>query len=313
MHSFLKDVSGTSWSLIEENCFVAGGFVRDAILGAPFNDIDIFEKGGREKVKEIVKAAMDNTAFSNHTMTSCSHGVGNATNLMANSYDSTDTKNKYSKEIRRANIQIVNTYHGTILDVLRGFDFHINEVAYDLKTRKIVFGEDCELARLVSTDFGDQGASSGDKICELSKARNIQTMKAGLNWDSLEWAEIRDGSSVEESSDVIRKIGLLINRAARLGNDLGGYGVDFSGSVDELTGRMLELTVKLMSKDDMDYDRTSYSLKDCMHVRHITGNLNIDKHAVEADLSDRESALIVKNLVLGKVVSTIKLGDSFDY
>jgi hypothetical protein len=309
LRSFLKEVSGSSWNLLEENCYVAGGFVRDAFLGAPFNDIDIFVKGDFDQVKEIVQSLRDSLA-DYHCESESFGEEGNATHF--NPKMPVRKTDAFPESLLKAPIQLVNTSYGRITEVMEGFDYGVNKVAYDLKTGNVLFGVDCELQSLVSTDYGLRDYKHRPKIEDIANGLKIQGIKANLNWDLLDKMKFEENCTMEDASDVIRKVGRMISRCSRLGNDLGGYGVSFDGTIDQLTGRLLELTANLMSAN-MGYDEESYDIKNLMNVEYITGGLDIGKGKAHHELTDNQRHAIVRNTLINRVSSMIKNGESSNY
>jgi hypothetical protein len=292
-------VSGSSWNLLEENCYVAGGFVRDAFLGAPFRDIDIFVKGDMDQVKEIVQSLQ--TSLVDYNCETEVFAAGNATHF--NPKMPVRETGAFPKNLLKAPIQLVNTSHGRITEVMEDFDYGVNKVAYDLKTGNVIFGSDCELQSLVSTDYGLRDYKHSPKIEDISN---------GLRIEGMNEMKFKEDCTMEDASDVIRRTGLMITRCSRLGNELGGYGVSFDGAVEQLTSKLLDLTVEFMSKN-RGYEEESYNIKDLMNVDHISGGLDIGKDTAYHELTDSQCNAIVKNVLLNRVTSEIRLGESMDY
>ena len=301
-------MSGSSWNLLEENCYVAGGFVRDAILGAPFSDIDIFVKGDMDQVKEIVQSLQ--TSLVDYNCETETFAAGNSTHF--NPKMSLRETGAFPENLLKAPIQLVNTSHGRITEVMESFDYGVNKVAYDLKTGNVIFGRDCELHSLMSTDYSLRDYKHRPKIEDISNGLRIEGINANLNWDLLDEMKFKEDCTMEDASDVIRRTGLMITRCSRLGNELGGYGVSFDGAVEQLTAKLLDLTVEFMSKN-RGYEEESYNIKDLMNVSHISGGLDIGKNTAYHELTDSQCNAIVKNVLLSRVASKIRLGESMDY
>lgn len=106
---------------IYENCFVAGGAVRDFIIDRRHNDIDIFFKD-KNKIQEFKDLFVK-------------YNLADFSNKWYRPYNSTHTCNfivtNYAITIGR--LQFITFRTGEPIDIVNTFDFTINQCYYDLK------------------------------------------------------------------------------------------------------------------------------------------------------------------------------------
>jgi hypothetical protein len=303
LHSYLKKESGSAWDSIEENCFVAGGAIRDTILGAPPSDIDLFVKGDIKKVNEVILTAYHHTGFSDYEMSETSKAATFRTR-----HDKPKSHLSTGGEVQNLNIQIVKAYSGGINDVLMQFDYRINMAAYDLKSKSLVMGANCDLMNRISNKPTYQMGASG-KMDKLMESDKRMILHAGLNFDYLDKSfEIKDSDSASSVKDSITRALLLIKRTEKLSNELGGYGVRFD-TISSLTTFLIESTNAMFSIDralppedellDLDYvldnksvwgldsiDVTDPDMLTNQQLQHIHKTIMVDQAIEKAKLSD---------------------------
>lgn len=210
--------------------------------------------------------------------------------------------------MQNLNIQIVKAYSGGINDVLMQFDYRINMAAYDLKSKSLVMGANCDLMNRISNKPTYQMGASG-KMDKLMESDKRMILHAGLNFDYLDKSfEIKDSDSASSVKDSITRALLLIKRTEKLSNELGGYGVRFD-TISSLTTFLIESTNAMFSIDralppedellDLDYvldnksvwgldsiDVTDPDMLTNQQLQHIHKTIMVDQAIEKAKLSD---------------------------
>jgi hypothetical protein len=252
LYEFLKTESGPAWEYIRDNGFIAGGFVRDTLLGAKPNDIDLFFKSD---ASSFLAEVADQEVFGvpvvgprgNNLHHWHVHNSDNALSLIfTTDPEARSNKHGHDKDLYDMDLQLIKFRSGDIIKVLDEFDYGINAVAWDLKTKSFILGPDCELRDIADGTTRHRGGSN-QKIENLAREEGLYVINAIMNPNNVigETLEVKDGDSIEVALEKIAKIGNRLARASKLSASLAGYGVCFGDSVSKITKFLISQTAEV--------------------------------------------------------------------
>jgi len=209
----LKRESGTAWGYLSENGYIAGGCIRDAILGAPHKDIDIFFEDPSPMIEAIKKDLL----------------MGQTVSMFKDSYWKV-TDNTYSADTELLGpVQIVKMGGDSIYSILRDFDYGINKVAWSIKENRLIIDSRCGLDRYLDPVPSGYSYRNEDKIEKVVKELGGSYVPSCLNVEMTEKRlEVNLSDTMEEAMEKVELAGRTLARSIRLGRSLAPYGVDFS-------------------------------------------------------------------------------------
>lgn len=150
--SDLEKAFSKEWHNIKDRVFIAGGSIRDAILGRQAKDIDIFFRSQEDAdyVVNLMKPerpSQDGEEDSGIYFSLCGTKFAKTENTMCGLI-STPNYSKYNAErfgniyeFNATTVQFVTTSTGSPLEVISTFDQTINMVAWDIVGSQIITNE----------------------------------------------------------------------------------------------------------------------------------------------------------------------------
>ncbi len=150
--SDLEKAFSKEWHNIKDRVFIAGGSIRDAILGRQAKDIDIFFRSQEDAdyVVNLMKPerpSQDGEEENGIYYTLCGTQFAKTENTMCGLI-TTPNYSKYNAErfgniyeFNATTVQFVTTVTGSPLEVISTFDQTINMVAWDIVGSKIITNE----------------------------------------------------------------------------------------------------------------------------------------------------------------------------
>lgn len=257
LDAFLSKESKELRDLVFEHGYIAGGFVRDAIIGIQWKDIDIFFK--TEEALDKIEKAMEGAPYLNTLLLQKQKGERPNSYQVLVKFEENKRlaeyfKNRFPSQYTPPclEIQFVFSKVGSFSDVVSNFDSSANAVGFDLATKEMIVptnypvimtefesyrGDDCVNnlnSTLVSTTLNCFTIGEDGRAVWHDKKKTC-----GAHDDQ---AEAR-GESSEEAYKNLVTVAKMISRQANLSNRVvkGDPDINLTTNVPEMVSAMQKM------------------------------------------------------------------------
>jgi hypothetical protein len=183
LQTSLSNLNERLWEIVKSDCFIAGGFVRDAVIGLDFSDVDVFFR--TEEAMLEFKDIMYTKHDTDHRVVIADHCV-----ILSEAYPVEKAKiNKYTvdrfeRETDCLEFQFVTKSFGSEMSVLSNFDSTINMLAYDISSGDMLFDHTTYPASIMNADQPTSIGCVEQINCELydkmlNVSSSVHTLKDG--------------------------------------------------------------------------------------------------------------------------------------
>lgn len=244
--------------IIKEDGYVAGGFIRDAIYGIDFKDVDIFFKS-EESILKLMKISGDNPGMFDvfdNCLSVETYGPTKSGGLLDYS------NSTFGRSRSTCQFQLITKAEsiGEIEQVISGFDSNINMVAYDIANKEIVADDRFPIALMNVQNDDDRHSVISANLCLFNTM--LGCVDENGNWNRQEstkgtfFGKVKCPESQEEAEKALHSSCSAITRVMDLQSRMSKSGVDVSTS-KSCYGKLLATIVDFayeMGKSDLDLD-----------------------------------------------------------
>jgi hypothetical protein len=255
LDTFLSKESKELRDLVFEHGYIAGGFVRDAVLGLQWKDIDIFFK--TEEALDKIEKAMAGAPHLNALLSQKGERP-NSYQILVKWEDNKNLieyfKNRFPKQYAPPclEVQFVFSKVGSFSDVVSQFDSSVNAIGFDLATKEMIVPTNYPVIMTEFESYRSDECISNLNSTLISTTLNCFTIgedgravwhdkkkTCGAHDDQ---AEVREENSEEAYKNLVA-VAKMISRQAILANRVvkGDADINLTTNVPEMVSAMQKM------------------------------------------------------------------------